>query len=245
VVFEGGDGGLGQGGDGVGADQAVDVDGVGVGGVLGRGRGPKGPLGPGSAGGQRRPTGAAEAVSEQPVGQLGLGHRRPALEGEGLAGAEVVQAPVDLGVDPADEEGGHAVHLSQVAVIGLQALQVGLDDLLVAVQAEQQGHLDAQAIGGRLPDGGHALGSGRDLDQQVGCVEAPVQRPGRGHAGLGVVALGGQGGELPIVVGPAADGLGDDGRVGGDALDALGDQAAQPAADQVAAGQVVQPRLWP
>src|SRR5215208_1992280 len=37
VVLEGGDGRLGQGVDRVGPDQAVDVQGVGVGGVLGRG----------------------------------------------------------------------------------------------------------------------------------------------------------------------------------------------------------------
>jgi hypothetical protein len=52
------------------------------------------------------------------------------------------------------------------------------------------------------------------------------QRP---VAGLGVEALGGKGGELVVVVGPVTDGLGDDGRVRGDAADALGGQAGQPA----------------
>jgi hypothetical protein len=83
------------------------------------------------------------------------------------------------------------VHPGQVAVVGLQAFQVGVDDLGVAVQAEQQGDVDRQPLTDRLVDGGHALGGGGDLDQQVGFGQASVQRPGGRHAGPGVVGQGG------------------------------------------------------
>ena len=51
-----------------------------------------------------------------------------------------------------------------------------------------------------------------------------------------------QRGELLVVVGRALDGPGEDGRVGGDAADPVGDQAGQGAVAQVAAGEVVEPR---
>ncbi len=80
-----------------------------------------------------------EALLEQLVGQLGLGHRRLALQILAL-GADLVEAAVDLGVHPADEEGSHAVDLGGVASAGhprLEAAQVGLDDLGVPGQARR------------------------------------------------------------------------------------------------------------
>ena len=106
VVFEGGDGRLGQGVDRVGPDEAVDIQGVGVGGVLGRRRRPQRPLRLGAPGGQPLPPPAGETVAEQPVGQLGLGDRGLAPQRQRVAGADDVQATVDLGVDPADKERG-------------------------------------------------------------------------------------------------------------------------------------------
>ena len=59
VVEEVGDGAVGHGVDGVGADQGVHVGQVGVGRVLGRGGGPQRALDPGPLGGQGLPTGPA------------------------------------------------------------------------------------------------------------------------------------------------------------------------------------------
>ena len=55
---------VGHGVDGVGTDEGVDVEQVGVGGVLGRGGGPQRALHPGALGGQRLPAGPEKAVTK-------------------------------------------------------------------------------------------------------------------------------------------------------------------------------------
>ena len=71
------EGGGGQGVDGVGADQLLDIENIGVGGILGAGRGPQRPLHPGTARRQRGEVVAAEELGESAVGELGVGDRRP------------------------------------------------------------------------------------------------------------------------------------------------------------------------
>jgi hypothetical protein len=104
VVLEGGDGDLREGVDGVGADQAVDVERVGIGGVLGGRRCPQRPLRVAASGGKALPPRPGETVAEHLVGKLGLREGSASSKREGLGGADGIQAPVDLGVDPADEE---------------------------------------------------------------------------------------------------------------------------------------------
>ena len=121
VVLEGAQGRLGHGVDGGRPDQAVHVEQVGVARVLGRGGGPQRPLHPGALGPQRLPALAGEGVVEVLVGRLGLGHRGGAPQAEDggvalLAAGQGLQAAVDLGVDPADEEGGHAGHPGQLGL---------------------------------------------------------------------------------------------------------------------------------
>jgi hypothetical protein len=59
------------------------------------------------------------------VGELGLGDRGLALQRQRVAGADGVQATVDFGVDPADEERRHAVHRRQVAASLGEGLEPG------------------------------------------------------------------------------------------------------------------------
>jgi hypothetical protein len=98
---------------------------------------------------------------------------------------------VDLGVHPADEEGGHAGHPGQVVgPRGQQALQpgeIGLDDVAIALDAEDQGHVDALPVTDHLTDGRDALGRGRYLHQGVGLVDPGVEVAGHGHGAVGVV----------------------------------------------------------
>jgi hypothetical protein len=75
----------------------------------------------------------------------------------------------------AREEAGHRRNAGQVALDGLQARQVRLDDLGVALEAEDQRDVDAAALGDHRLDGGNALGGGRDLHQQVGGRDELVQ----------------------------------------------------------------------
>ena len=118
VVLEGAQGRLGHRVHGGRPDQVVDVEQVGVGRVLGRGRRPQRPLHAGALGPQRLPALAGEGAVEVLVGHLGLGHGRLAPQGEdggvaGLPTGQGLEAAVDLGVDPADEEGGDAGHPGQ------------------------------------------------------------------------------------------------------------------------------------
>jgi hypothetical protein len=97
--------------DRVGTDEGVDVERLGVRRVLGGRRRPQRSLDVGAPGGQRLPPGPAERLLEQPVGELPLGDGGLAPQGQRLVGADGLEPAVDLGVDAADEEGGHPVHL--------------------------------------------------------------------------------------------------------------------------------------
>src|SRR5207253_9457933 len=92
-------------------------------------------------GGEPRPALTAEVLLEEAIGEFGLGHRRPAPQRRALRDAELLQSGVDFGVDPADEERGHALHpggISAAGYVGLEAGQVGLDDLGVAGHRKDQ-----------------------------------------------------------------------------------------------------------
>ena len=67
------------------------------------------------------------------------------------------------------------------------AVEEGLHDLVVAGQGEDQRDVDADPLGQARGDRGQALPGGRDLDEQVGPVDQPPQRPRLGDRGLGVV----------------------------------------------------------
>src|SRR5690606_27013602 len=101
---------------------------------------------------------------------------------------------VDLGVDPADEERGDAADGRQVAVVGLEPSDVGLHDLGVAVEADDEGDVDAPALGDQGTDGLDALGGGRHLDEQVGLADLVVEPAGGGDRAVEVV--GQVGGDL-------------------------------------------------
>ena len=105
-------------------------------------------------------------------------------------GADLVQPRVDLGVDPADEERRDRGQPGQVAAGGpgpLEAVEERLHDLAVAFQREDQGDVDADALGDALRDRGQPGFGGRDLDEQVRPVDEPPQLPrlGDGCVGLG------------------------------------------------------------
>ena len=168
VVLEGVVGLGGHGADGFGADQLVDVEGVGVGGVLDADGGPQGALDAGTLGSQLLEVGLGEDLLEGSVGVLGVGDGDLALQGLklGLLGGvgffleAGVDALVDLDVDAGDEEagdGGDAVDGQAGVGPALEGLDVGAGDLFVGVDAEEEGDVDVDAVEEGLFDGGQAL----------------------------------------------------------------------------------------
>ena len=151
--------------DRVGSDQLLDVQHVAVARVLGAGACPQRPLHLRTTRFERLPRGAAEDVQEPPMGQLGIGTwvsaQRLAVSRR-RAGQICRQQLVDQGVDATDEEAGHrhrrrlqrarvAQRLSR-AEEALEPRDIGVRDLLVQLDREQQRHIDVDARGNRLFD---------------------------------------------------------------------------------------------
>ena len=89
-----------------------------------------------------------------------------------MAGA--LQALVDLAVHARDEERRHRVDVDRLALLeaALEAADVGLGHLRVLLDAEEQRDVDVAPLVDHLLDRRRALGGARDLDHQVGAVDA-------------------------------------------------------------------------
>jgi len=76
------------------------------------------------------------------IGQPGVRDRQAAFEV--LVTADLIQAPVGLSVDPGDEEARDRRDIGRVTAFGDESFDssdVGLDDLAVSLQGEDQGAL--------------------------------------------------------------------------------------------------------
>jgi hypothetical protein len=135
---------------------------------------------------QRLPARPAEALAEQCVGELGLGDRGLAAQGERLGRRDGVEAGVDGGVDPGDEERRHRRDVGEIALGTFETGEVRLDDLVVALDREEQRDVDAAALGDHGLDGLETFGGAGDLDIQVRFVDGGVERPGRSDGARGV-----------------------------------------------------------
>src|SRR5207245_3737769 len=131
----------------VGTDQLLDVVGVGVARVLGRGARPQRPLQLRTGLLQLFPTRAAERLPETLIGDLRVRDRSLSIQSFERAllsriGAQLDllgQGLVDLGVDAADEKAGEAGDAAQLAPALAQLPQpgqVGLHHLAVPVDRE-------------------------------------------------------------------------------------------------------------
>ena len=103
-----------------------------------------------------------------------------------MAGA--LQALVDLGVHARDEERRDRVDVDRLALLeaALEAADVGLGHLRVLLDAEEQGDVDVAPLVDHLLDRGRALVGARDLDHQVGAVDAVPVLARLLHRALGV-----------------------------------------------------------
>ena len=182
--------------DRVRADELVDVGRVGVGRVLRGRRGPQRSLHP-CAPRRRAPPSAGPGTCRRTAGRPpGPGPRRPVPRSARAAlGADLVEAAVDLGVDPRDEEAGHARDAAEVALGRLEAGEVRLHHLGVAVEAEDQRDVDAAALGDHRLDRRDALGRAGDLHVQVRARRSP-RGAARAAASVPARVAGQVGGDL-------------------------------------------------
>ena len=160
--------------DGVGADEAVDVERLGVLRVLDARRRPQRALDRAARVAQLREALAPEDLLEPAVGGARVGEPGAARD---VAAAGGLEPLVDLGVDARDEERRDRVAVERLAlrVAALHGVEERLHHALVERDREQQRDVDVEALVERLLDRGDPGVGGRDLDHHVGPVDqAPV-----------------------------------------------------------------------
>src|SRR5262249_24013077 len=110
-------------------------------------------------------------LAEQGLQQVSFGLRSGVLQFDG-------DLSVNGGIDAADEEAGDTGDSTDIAAARgefLQAGDVGFCNLLISALREQKGYVSVDALTNELVDRGNTLGSGRDLDHQIGTVD-PVPK---------------------------------------------------------------------
>ncbi len=190
MVGGGVQGGLRHRVHGAGSDQLLHVQGVPECRVLHPGGGPQGTLGVGAGPREGGEAVAREDVLVRLVGQSRVGEGRLSAQAERLVRAQQRQALVDLAVDAGDEEGRDRVDAGQVDAgrpRRLQAGEVGVHDLAVALQGEDQRDVDADPGADDLRDRRETGLRRRDLDHHVGAVDQPGELLGLGDRGPRVV----------------------------------------------------------
>ena len=250
------------------SDELVNVDAIGVSRVLGAGGSPQRTLLLGALGLEGGPTRiVGELVLEQFVSETSVGDGGLAFESLGLVGADLLELLVDGGIHTGNEEGGDGTDVVQIVAVGVSlgdALDEGVDDLLVALEREDQGDVDGDALGQGGGDCRQAFEGCRNLNHGVRTVDLLPELDSLLLGGFGLVSqtrihldgdaavneIGGfgdltedvggvahvGGGELAdsglnvnlaeflklgVVRADLAQGLLEDGRVGGDANDVL------------------------
>ena len=121
------------------------------------------------------PAVVAEDVEVVLVGELRVRDRELALQ---VGPAERLEPLVGLGVDAGDEEARDGEHLARVAAAGdepLEPAEVGLGDGRVALEREDQRHVDRDALRDAVLDRAEARLGGRDLHVEVRAVDLLVE----------------------------------------------------------------------
>ena len=156
------------------ADELLDVQRVAVARVLRRCARPQASLHGRAGVAQGIPAGTRVQLAEYLVCELGVRDRRLAQETANLAVCRLhllLQQRVDFGVDPADEETGHAVNAAQVASARAELIEPGekrFHHLDVTLHREDQRDVDVCAFGDHRLDRRQSGGRGRDLHHHVG-----------------------------------------------------------------------------
>ena len=170
--------------------QPVHVERVRVLGVLDAGGGPQRAL-DGTAGfSQPHEALALEDLLEAHVGLPGVGQAGAPLK---VRAAQLLEALVDLGVHARHEEAGHGMHVHRLALVeaAFHSADVALGDGHVGLDLEEKRHVDVDALVDRLLDRRQAFIGARDLDHQVGAVDAAPVIARLGKRAVGVVRLRG------------------------------------------------------
>ena len=170
VILESADRLLGHRVHSVRADELLDVHDIAVLGVLRRRRSPERPLHIGALAREERPARARERPLVVLVRELRVRDRELAAQRERVLRPDRLEALVGLGVDTGDEEARNGVDGLRIAAVRDEALepaQVRLDDFAVALEREDERHVDVLAVRDALLDRAEARLRSRDLDVEV------------------------------------------------------------------------------
>ncbi len=170
VIAEGIERGGRNGVDGVGTDESIHIQGVGVGGVFGASGSPKRALNAGAeASLERGKARRGENRFKGVVGKFGVGDCRASTQGRTFG-----QARVNFGIHARDEERGNGGNHVDWFIHGnavFQSRDVGIHHGAVAFDGKDQRDIDINARRDCLTNGGNALFRGGDFHHQVWAID--------------------------------------------------------------------------
>ena len=138
---------------------------------------------------QLRPL-ARKRLLEDLVCETGISDSGLRLQGESGIRSDPFEPLIDLGVDAGDKERCDGLNLRQLKASGLGLLEAGqvrVDDFAVALEAEDQRDVDADALRGECGDSFQALNRSRDLDHDVRTVHLVPELTAIGDGSCSVV----------------------------------------------------------
>ena len=161
-------------------DQVHHVHGVGEGRVLDAGRGPQRPLDARAARAERRPAGRRRTSARTARRRAARWPGRPVPRSASASGVPILSSrsstSVSTRLTKKDATEARPDRSCPAAAAPSRPAMNASMTSLVALQREDQGHVDADALGQALGDGRKPGLGRRDLDEQVGPVDQPPQR---------------------------------------------------------------------
>ena len=191
--------------DRIPSNQLFDIDRVLIGGILCARRSPEQALDLCSGARELEPARRGDERLEQLVGELGVGDRNLALEPRCAFLLRTPQQLVHGRVDATDEEARDACDFRHVAARFepiFKAEHIGVGDLLIDVDREQQRDIDVDPLRDERADRRQTGFRRGDLDHQIGARDDAPKMDRLPYRGLGVVCEIGRAFEADVTILP-------------------------------------------
>ena len=131
--------------------------------------------------GKTLPASTGESLHSEFICQLTLGDCCSSDERCSFLGVQGLQSRIHLGINPGDKERRHRVDPGQIGHATLEklleALDVGINHRVIAIQGEDQRDVDRDCLGDGGANRPYPGLSGWDLHEQVRCIDLIPQEP--------------------------------------------------------------------